>query len=124
MVIPSPALITQAFDKGTAESWLEMGFQSIQAKDLKAGIRDDLSLVRLFFDLYKLDNPAVKFAAKTVLRYHFASLEGYLTNVQTVHSLLCRRPDVARIICTPEGIAWLNRQCAELYSALWGYCYE
>lgn len=97
--------------------------KSLKPEDVLHALEGRTSLVRLCFNHWRLAHPSVRPVAKAVLQTHYRELEKLLTNVPQVFSILSENPRVFPILNTPEGRAWLNTQCRDLYTAVYVYCW-
>jgi len=114
--------LKQALDKDVVNGWIATFLKNLNVEEVKKAIESDLSLVKLAFNHWHLSHPLIKPFARFILRVYFNELYYTLSNVPFVYEeLIKNNPKLKEVLDTPEGRAWLNKQCESLRNALYNY---
>lgn len=110
-------------NKNTASNLGKVFLRNLKAEDVSIAIRDNVSLVKLCFNEWHLSHGMVKPFAKIIVKSNFKDVEDLLTDVPKVYEILSENPKILPLLNTMQGRIWLNKQCKDLYTALYMYAW-
>ena len=110
--------------RSSAESLGHMFLKNLKPEDVTDAIQKDLSLTKLCFNDFHLNHQMIKPFVRLILKANFKDIQKLLTDVPAVYAVLAENPRIMPVLNTYKGRVWLNRQCREMYEAMYIYTWK
>lgn len=114
-------------DQSTVENWIKKRIQEIKVSDIEESIKRQTDPGELLFCHIStpLHNPLTATLVKAGLMQHWNYISGILTSTPNVYNMLTEnRPDIKKILDTPEGRTWLNKACIDGYTRFYNLTWD
>lgn len=98
------------------ERFINYWLEKLEAEHVAEGIRRGPEYTAEWLaNFLHFNNPTVRF----IIMLHWSEISAYLSKVENVYKVLARKPEIKKLLDTPQGRIWLNKTVELLYWKLY-----
>lgn len=98
------------------EKFINYWLEKLEPEHVAEGIRrGPEATAEWLANFLHFDNPTVRF----IIMLHWSEISAYLSKVENVYNVLARKPEIKKLLDTPQGRMWLNKTVELLYWKLY-----